>query len=587
MDYVFGSSFCDGPNAGGLALLAFRRSSVDVDWSTTTEMQDPFVWYNYQTGDVISLPVRVAVVGDPGQHRNRTRYPHVAAQLKSGITHATRQGCIDEAIAYRSKSSRVAPSRVTRAAPTASFSAQRAPVQVPASLPAARLGPSMPAPAMDDDDEVTPVPTIPSNTLMAYDPSRTSRISRKKATRDQSFDMLLQTYTKKCAEIDYATKELDKAKATIANLEATVSRLRRKDSGSSSSQDGSPDFELEVERLKLERDEALAMKDTANTRAAASAISLRKANSALTKLQKEFDAVKVQIDEFKNQLSGLSALPDDHPVFVELKSAQAQLKGAQDDLKKVSDERDGLAAEKAQLEARFHELTAAHAVAVAKISEVDRLRAAARDDKEHIKSIERALLHTRGLVHSRAHEDVNTLNKMLRGLKSMTNDLTTMKAVALADREHAELLVLPDTNRINMEAINARAVSTSLPGRAFEGQPSLTTDTDNVASGAPQLRPEAVPVTAPPAEPSAPPACQLPSTSGTPGAGPSRAPPRKSLASTSKATGPLRKSRRKRVTAEESSDSDRDVDMATASGTDRGASPKKSYTLRSRRSGAK
>ena len=149
-------------------------------------------------------------------------------------------------------------------------------------------------------------------------------------------------------------------KTTIANLEATVSRLRRKDGGSQSSQDESQGLDLEVEHLKLERDEALTMNDTANTRAAASAISLRKAQSALTKLTKQFNETRAQVDDLKKQLGGLPAMTDNHLVFVELKPAQAQLKEAQDDPKKVIDERDNLTAEKGQLGACFRELTEAH-----------------------------------------------------------------------------------------------------------------------------------------------------------------------------------------------------------------------------------
>ena len=78
-----------------------------------------------------------------------------------------------------------------------------------------------------------------------------------------------------------------------------------------------------MERLKLEHDEALTMKDTASHKAAASAINLRKTTLALTKLTKEFNATKAQVDELKKQLSGLSALPYDHPIFAELRSEQA------------------------------------------------------------------------------------------------------------------------------------------------------------------------------------------------------------------------------------------------------------------------
>ena len=98
--------------------------------------------------------------------------------------------------------------------------------------------------------------------------------------------MLLKTYTKKCAEIYYKNKELDKAMTTITSLKGTFSRLRWKNSGSSSSQDDSQSLELESDSLRLEREEALPMKDTANNRAAAPMISLRKTSSALKKLTK-------------------------------------------------------------------------------------------------------------------------------------------------------------------------------------------------------------------------------------------------------------------------------------------------------------
>ena len=65
LDYIFDSLVCDGPSAGDFVLLAFRRSSVDSHWSTIPEMSEPFVWYNYQTGDVISLPARISVVKEP------------------------------------------------------------------------------------------------------------------------------------------------------------------------------------------------------------------------------------------------------------------------------------------------------------------------------------------------------------------------------------------------------------------------------------------------------------------------------------------------------------------------------------------
>ena len=55
---------------------------------------------------------------------------------------------------------------------------------------------------MDDEEEITPVPTIHANPLMPYEPKRTSRAHLRKATEDQSFGMLLQTDTKKPTEID-------------------------------------------------------------------------------------------------------------------------------------------------------------------------------------------------------------------------------------------------------------------------------------------------------------------------------------------------------------------------------------------------
>ena len=101
----------------------------------------------------------------------------------------------------------------------------------------------------------------------------------------------------------------------------------------------------------------------------------------------------------------------------------------EDDLQKVSGEHDNFAAEKGQLEARYRELSEAHTVEMTKISEVDHLRAGVERDAAHIMSIERALLHTRELVHGRATKDVSTLKKMLRDLKAMTNGIASMKAV--------------------------------------------------------------------------------------------------------------------------------------------------------------
>ena len=65
----------------------------------------------------------------------------------------------------------------------------------------------MPIMFMDDDDDVMPVPTNLQSTLASTDARRTIYARCLKMADDQSFDMMLQSYTRKCCEVEVTGKK--------------------------------------------------------------------------------------------------------------------------------------------------------------------------------------------------------------------------------------------------------------------------------------------------------------------------------------------------------------------------------------------
>ena len=145
------------------------------------------------------LSRRVGRVSIRGRASSSVCYPRVEAQINYDMLHSKLQGCIYEAVDYRTKSSRVAPSQVSRSEHSASFAGRVVPVRAPTFQPAARLGPSVPFTTMDDGDEAKRDPTNSASSRIAYDPYCVTRARRKRASEYQTFDMLLKINTKKCA----------------------------------------------------------------------------------------------------------------------------------------------------------------------------------------------------------------------------------------------------------------------------------------------------------------------------------------------------------------------------------------------------
>ena len=78
------------------------------------------------------------------------------------------------------------------------------------------------------DDDTSGSRLFPKSRLVrlaSYDTSCAIQARHSKEAEDQSFEVLLKKYTKRCSEVKYTVTELERAKTPIANLQASVTRL--------------------------------------------------------------------------------------------------------------------------------------------------------------------------------------------------------------------------------------------------------------------------------------------------------------------------------------------------------------------------
>ena len=80
--------------------------------------------------------------------------------------------------------------------------------------------------SVDKDDEVSVVLTVRAGVMVEYNSHRTYQVGYSKKDYDQPCAKLLKSYTVRCREAEYVSRELQKAKMTISNHQAAVSRLR-------------------------------------------------------------------------------------------------------------------------------------------------------------------------------------------------------------------------------------------------------------------------------------------------------------------------------------------------------------------------
>ena len=61
----------------------FLRSTLEIDLNNMAHLCDPFVWYNYQTSAIVSLPARISSFIEENRVTGSKLYLAVTAQIKT------------------------------------------------------------------------------------------------------------------------------------------------------------------------------------------------------------------------------------------------------------------------------------------------------------------------------------------------------------------------------------------------------------------------------------------------------------------------------------------------------------------------